>query len=93
MLAADAVKESRGETLGESKIEVDADLNMVLFGGSIVVAIALPSAKPLFCTAGKRARCCIFLFFFDLGLLCILECCVSSSDRENLFAQPGNSQA
>jgi hypothetical protein len=81
------VKEGRGETLGEPKVEVGADLDTALFGGGIM-------AKLPFC-ARRASR--VLLLAFGLCiieccvrgcLLCVFECRVHSSARENRFVQP-----
>ena len=55
----------------------------------------IPSSMPLL-TASAAAAAAAWLALLplrELGLLCILECRVSSSDRENRFEQPGYWQA
>jgi hypothetical protein len=64
--------------------DAGADLVMLFFGGGIMVAIAEPCCIPC------STPCCVLLLLLELGLLCIRECRVSSSDRENRFVQPGN---
>ncbi len=59
-----------------------ADVDMLLFGGDIMAATALP--KLPFCT--RRPYCVLLL---GLGLSA-LEYCASRSGRVNRFVQPEN---
>ena len=60
-------------------------------GGGIMCAMDDPvSIIPAL--AAAAAACCLFPLR-ELGLLCILECLVSSSDRLKRFEQPGKAQA
>lgn len=81
-----------GETLGEPMADTGAECDMLLFGGGIMVAMAEPCSKAPFCTACWTA-CWVLLLLLELGLLCILEWRVSSSEREKRLVQPGNWQA
>ena len=53
---------------------------MLFFGGGIIVAIAGPW--------GSTSCMPVLLLLRELGLLCILECRVNSSEREKRFVQP-----
>jgi hypothetical protein len=68
------------------------DLVMPVLGGGIIwaceVTEAAPSCRPA--AAAAAATWWALLFFRELGLLCIRECLVNSSERLKRFVQPGN---
>ena len=76
--------------MGEPSWELGAERERVLFGGGIMWAM-LGSMMPA-ATAAAAAACCL-LPRRELGLLCIRECLVSSSERLKRFEHPGKVQA
>lgn len=88
--------ECGGETFGEPRLELGAEREIGFVGGGIMCAIVDPvSIMPALAAAAAAAAaaaCCLFPLR-ELGLLCILECLVSSSDRLNRFEHPGNAHA
>lgn len=85
-------KECGGETLGEPMLELGAEREMDLAGGGIMWAMELGSIMPAAAAAAAAAACCL-LPLRELGLLCIRECLVSSSERLKRFEHPGKVQA
>lgn len=72
-----------------------AEREMGFEGGGIMWEIWALSSMPALATAwaAATAAACCLLPLLELGLLCILEWRVSSSEREKRFVQPGNWQA
>ena len=85
-------KEWGGETLGDPRLELGAEREMGFEGGGIICAIEGSWAMMPAAAAAAAATCCL-LPRLEFGLLCILECLVSSSDRLKRFEHPGNEQA
>lgn len=86
-------KECGGETFGDAIVDVGADRMPPFTGGGISICACWenwfgPSCKPAMVAAA--ATCWALLLRLELGLLCIRECLVSSSDRLNRLLQPGN---
>lgn len=73
--------------------ELGAEREIGFDGGGIMCPIGAPwSMMPAAAAAAAAAACCL-LPRLELGLLCILECLVSSSDLLKRFEHPGNVQA
>lgn len=85
-------KEWGGETLGEARLELGAEREMVLFGGGIMWAMVLGSIIPAAAAWATAAAFCL-LPLRELGLLWMRECLVSSSERLKRLEQPGKVQA
>lgn len=85
-------KECGGETLGDPILELGAEREIGFEGGGIMCVIEGSCPMRPAATAAAVATCCL-LPLLELGLLCIRECLVSSSDRLKRFEHPGNEQA
>lgn len=62
-------------------------------GGGIMCAMPFGSIIPAAAAAAAAAAACCLLPRRELGLLCILECRVSSSERLKRLEHPGKVQA
>ena len=85
---ANAAYECGGETLGDDRAELGAErMDLGAGGGAIMPSWPIFAAIACCCPC----TCCCPLFpRLEFGLLCILECRVSSSLRENFLLHPGN---
>lgn len=75
-----------GDTLGDDMAVGGAERIALGAGGGGIISGCKPCIKLGCCGWPLLPR-------LELGLLCILECRVSSSDRENFLLHPGNWQA
>ena len=71
-------------------LELGAEREMGFDGGGIMCA--MPGPGSMTAAAAAAATCCL-LPLLELGLLCILVCRVSSSERLKRFEHPGNVHA
>jgi hypothetical protein len=87
-------KEWGGDTFGDPMLELGAEREMGFDGGGIMWPMDAFewSSMPAAAAAAAAAACCL-LPRRELGLLCIRECLVSSSDRLKRFEHPGKVQA
>lgn len=78
--------------MGDPRLELGAEREMGFEGGGIMCAIPGDSIMPAATAAAVAAWCCL-LPRRELGLLCIREWRVSSSERLKRFEHPGKVQA
>ncbi len=82
--------------MGDAKAEEGADFEPIFGGGGIIADGVIAFGDVLDSNGGATATTALPLFLLllrEFGLLCILECLVSSSDLLNRFEQPGKLQA